>query len=90
MSLASAKQLMEQIKSSQEQIPQIQMDLTDIKSIMQDLNEVSVPSADQAMSIAGAINTTIVPEQDVKEVVQDAQRALNTANKYLELAVNAR
>ncbi len=81
---------MEQIESSQEKIPQIQMDLTDIKSIMQDLNEVSIPSADQAKSLAVAINTTIVPEKDVKEVVEDAQGTLNKADKYLELAVNAR
>ena len=81
---------MEQLESSEEQAVSLGVDLTEIKALVDDLNEVSIPSTDEAMSLATAINTTVIPEDEVDEVVEDARETVKKANEYLDAAVNAR
>lgn len=90
MAIASAISLADQIDLSQEQAISVEANFSNIKAIMSDLDQLSSPSTNQTKTLAAEINSTIIPEDEVREVVKDANETLQKANEYLEAAVNAR
>ena len=54
------------------------------------IHQIPTPSQGDAASLATSINNTIIPEQEVKDVVQDADETARVAKEHLEKAVNAR
>ena len=82
--------LIKQIESSQGEAFSLDATLSDIKVIMSKLNLVSSPSIDQATSLAVAINTTIIPEEEVSAVVENVNDARGIAQKLYSGAVDAR
>ncbi len=50
---------------------------------MSQLNLVSTPSIDQATYLAVTINATIIPEEEVSKVVEDADEAHGKAQELL-------
>lgn len=69
---------------------QTDQNLTDASETAAKINQVQAPSPDEALSLASGINDTIIPEEEVAEVLKDANESSTRAKEYLQRALSTR
>ena len=64
--------------------------LSNSENIAKDIQAIPIPPVDAASGLASAINNTIVPEEQVMDVVTDANESEAKAMEALDTANNTR